>query len=154
LAAAHLFVWPERGMPRQVNAILMLNSVGDPARVALRLARQGRAGYLIVSQGSVASHYACPQPVPHVTLICFHPSPATTQGEVEFAARLATRHHWRSVAVVAITPQASRARLRLERCFAGHVYMVTAAIPLSDWPYQVAYESGATVKALLLQRGC
>jgi len=154
LAAARLFAWPERGMPPRVNAILMLNSVGDPARVALRLARQGRAGYLVLSQGSVASHYACPRPVPRVKLICFHPSPATTQGEVEFAARLAARHHWHSVAVVAITPQASRARLRLERCFAGHVYVVTASIPLSAWPYQIAYESGATLKALVLQRGC
>jgi len=143
LAAARLFAWPERGMPPRVNAILMLNSVGDPARVALRLARQGRAGYLVLSQGSVASHYACPAAGSAGEAHLLPPLAGHHQGEVEFAARLAARHHWHSVAVVAITPQASRARLRLERCFAGHVYVVTASIPLSAWPYQIAYESGA-----------
>jgi hypothetical protein len=153
-ASARFFVWPERGMPPRVNAILMLNSAGDPAAVALRLARAGRASFLLVSQGTVASHYPCPAPVPRVTLICFHPAPATTQGEAEFAGRLAAAHHWRSMAVVTITPQASRARLRLERCFAGHVYVMTAGIPPRSWLYQVAYEWGATLKALFVQRGC
>jgi uncharacterized SAM-binding protein YcdF (DUF218 family) len=89
-----------------------------------------------------------------VRLVCFHPSPATTQGEAEFAGRLAHRYHWRSVAVVTITPHASRARLRVERCFAGQVYVVSTPLPLADWPYQIAYEWAATVKALVLQRGC
>ena len=153
-ATARLFVWPARGMPARVDAIVMLNSVGRPEAVALRLARQHRAAVLVVSQGSVASHYACPRPVPGVRLICFHPSPATTQGEAEFAGRLAAQYHWHSVAVVAITPQASRARLRMERCFTGHVYVVTAPLRLSSWPYQVAYEWGATFKALLVERHC
>jgi hypothetical protein len=151
---ARLFVWPAAGMPSRVSAIVMLNNIGDPLGVALRLARQGRAPYLLISQGTVASHYPCPRPVPGVRLICFHPSPATTQGEAEFTGRLARRYHWRSVAVVAIVPQASRARLRMERCVPGHVYVVTAAIPASAWPYEIAYEWGATLKALAFQRGC
>jgi hypothetical protein len=153
-ATARLFVWPEQGMPTRVDAIIMLNSRGDPAATALRLARQHRAAVLVVSQGTRASHYACPRPVPGVRLVCFHPSPATTQGEAEFAGRLAHRYHWRSVAVVTIRPQASRARLRMERCFAGRVYVATTALPLADWPYQIAYEWAATVKALVLQRDC
>ena len=36
--------------------------------------------------------------------------------------------------MVAITPQGSRARLRVERCFAGHVYVVTTPVTLSSWP--------------------
>ena len=153
-ATARLFVWPEQGMPARADAILMLNSPGDPAGAALRLARHHRAGVLIISQGTRASHYACPRSVPGVRLICFHPSPATTQGEAEFAGRLAHRNHWRSVVVVTIRSQASRARLRMERCFAGQVYVVTAPLRLADWPYQIAYEWAATVKALALQRGC
>jgi hypothetical protein len=149
-----LFVWPERGMPPRVDAIVMLSSNGDPDSVALRLARQGRARYLLVSLGTVAAHNPCLPPVPGVKLICFHPSPATTQGEAEFAGRLAAAHHWRSVAVVTIAPQASRARLRLERCFGGRVYVMTGAIPSVEWPYQLAYEWAATLKALVLQRGC
>ena len=91
-----------------------------------------------------------------MTLICFHPSPGTTQGEAEFAGRLARKYHWRSIAVVTITPQDSRARLRLERCFAGPVYVVTVPIDLhqTTWPYQIAYEWGALAKALILQRSC
>jgi hypothetical protein len=153
-ATARLFVWPQQGMPTRVDAIIMLNSPGDPAAAALRLARQHRAGVLVVSQGTPASHYACPRPVPGMRLICFHPSPASTQGEAEFAGRLAHLYHWSSVAVITITPQASRARLRVERCFAGQVSVVTAPLPLAEWPYQVAYEWAATVKALVLQRAC
>jgi len=151
---ARLFVWPSSGMPDRVDAILMLNTPSNPLPVALRLAREHRARYLVVSQGTVASHYACPAPVPGVTLICFHPSPATTQGEAEFAGRLARKYHWHSVAVVTITPQAFRARLRLERCFGGQVYVMTGSLPLGSWPYQIAYEWGATIKALTVQRSC
>jgi len=149
-----LFVWPSAGMPDRVDAILMLNTPGDPLPVALRLAREHRAGYLVVSQGTVASHYACPAPVPGVKLICFHPLPATTQGEAEFAGRLASKYHWHSVVVVTIAPQAFRARLRLERCFGGRVYVMTGSLPLHAWPYQIAYEWGATIKALTVQRSC
>lgn len=151
---ARLFVWPPAGMPDHVDAILMLNNPGDPAPIALRLAREHRARYLVVSQGTVASHYACPAPVPGVTLICFHPSPATTQGEAEFAGRLARTYHWHSMVVVTIAPQDFRARLRLERCFSGQVYVMTSGLPLRLWPYQVAYEWGATIKALAFQRSC
>lgn len=149
-----LFVWPAQGMPARVDAIVMLNAPGYTLPVALRLARQHRAGYLVISQGSPASHYGCPRPVAGVKLICFHPVPATTRGEAEFAGRQARLHHWRSVVLVAITPQASRARLRLERCFSGPVYVVTAPIRLRTWPYEIAYEWGALVKALVLQRSC
>jgi uncharacterized SAM-binding protein YcdF (DUF218 family) len=151
---ARLFVWPPTGMPDRVDAILMLNTPGDPLPVALQLAREHRARYLVVSQGTVASHYACPAPVPGVKLICFHPSPATTQGEAEFAGRLASKYHWHSVVIVTIVPQDFRARLRLERCFGGQVYVMTGSLPLRSWPYQIAYEWGATIKALTVQRSC
>lgn len=151
---ARLFVWPPAGMPDRVDAIIMLNNPGDPWPVARQLAREHRARYLVVSQGTVASHYACPAPVPGVKMICFHPSPATTQGEAEFAGRLASKYHWRSMVVVTIAPQDFRARLRLERCFDGHVYVMTSSLPLRSWPYQVAYEWGATIKALTVQRAC
>ncbi len=149
-----LFIWPASGMPARVSAIVMLNGPGDPLSVALRLAHQRRAEYLVISQGTPASHFACPRPVPRVRLICFHPSLATTQGEAQYAGRLARKYRWRSITLVTITPQATRARLRLERCFSGHVYVATAAIPPGAWPYEIAYEWGATIKALALQRSC
>jgi hypothetical protein len=153
-ATARLFIWPAQGMPPRVSAIVMLDGPGDVFNVAVRLAAQDRAPFLVVSQGTVASHDPCPGQIRGVTLICFNAVPATTQGEAEFVGRLATKYHWRSIALVAITPQASRARLRVERCFAGQVYLVTAPLTRSSWPYQIAYQWTALVKALVIQRSC
>jgi hypothetical protein len=153
-ATARLFIWPAQGMPPRVSAIVMLDSPGRPLNAALRLAAQHRAPFLVISQGIPVARDPCPRPVRGVKLICFNPVPPTTQGEAEFVARLAKKYHWRSIAVVAITPQASRARLRVERCFPGQVYTVTTPIKLSIWPYQIAYEWAALVKALVFQRGC
>jgi hypothetical protein len=153
-ATAHLFVWPDQGMPPRVSAIVLLDSPGHPLEVALRLVAQRRAPFLVVSQGRPVARDPCPRALPGVTLICFNPKPATTQGEAEFVGRLAKQYHWHSIAVVAITPQASRARLRVERCFPCQVYVMTAPIRLNMWPYQIAYEWGALIKALLTQRAC
>lgn len=153
-ATARLFVWPSQGMPPRVDAIVMLDGPGDVLGVAVQLAAQHRAPYLVVSQGTAASHDPCPSQVPGVKLICFHALPANTQGEAEFVGRLAAIYHWNSIAVVAIRPQASRARLRVERCFAGQVYLVTAPLARTSWPYQIAYQWGALIKALVIQRGC
>jgi hypothetical protein len=141
-------------MPTRVDAIVMLDSPGHPLGAALRLAAQHRAAFLVVSQGTPASGDPCPRQVPGVALICFNPTPPTTQGEAEFVGRLARKYHWQSIAVVAITPQDSRARLRVERCFDGQIYVVTAPIRLSSWPYQIAYEWGALIKAVFIQRAC
>jgi hypothetical protein len=68
-------------------------------------------------------------------VICFNPHPNATQGVAEFAGRLAKQYHWRSIALVTITPQDTRARIRMERCFSGQVYVMTAPMRLHDWPY-------------------
>jgi uncharacterized SAM-binding protein YcdF (DUF218 family) len=159
-ATARLFVFPAQGMPRRVDAIVMLDGAGYQTRLdtALRLAREHRVPTLLVSIGKLASQPqpggGCPPAVPQVKVICFNPSPATTQGEAEFVGRFARRHHWTSVALVTATPQDTRARLRLSRCFGGAVYVVTSPLPAGQWPYQIAYEWGATIKALVVQRNC
>lgn len=153
-ATARLFIWPDQGMPAQVSAIVMLDRPGNTLSDALRVARQHRASFLVISLGTPLSGYRCPAPVPGVKLICFNPRPATTRGEAEFVGQLASKYHWHSIAVVTITPQDSRARLRVERCFAGPVYVVTTPIALTSWPYEIAYEWGAMIKALLVQRSC
>jgi hypothetical protein len=151
---ARLFIWPDQGMPARVSAIVMLDRPGNTVGAALSLARQHRAPYLVISEGSYLSGYGCPSPIPRVKLICFNPVPATTQGEAEFVGRLAKKYHWQSIAVVTITPQDSRARLRMERCFSGPVYVVTRPVALASWPYEIAYEWGAMIKALVFQRSC
>ena len=159
-ATARLFVFPAQGMPPHVDAIVMLDGPGDHARLhtALRLAREHRAPAVLISIGSRASQPqpggGCPPGVPGVKVICFNPSPATTQGEAEIIGRYARRHRWTSVALVTVAPQDTRARLRLNRCFGGSIYVVTAPLPAGQWPYQLAYEWGATIKALVAQRNC
>ena len=155
-ATVRLFIWPDRGMPAHVSAIVMLNGPGDRLDTALDLAWQHRAPFVVIARGSSYWGHGdiCGPRIPHVTVICFDPSPATTRGEAEFVGRLARKYHWQSVALVTITPQDSRGRLRVERCFGGPVYVMTAPLPLSAWPYQIAYEWGAFAKALILQRSC
>jgi uncharacterized SAM-binding protein YcdF (DUF218 family) len=153
---ARLFVWPATGMPAHVDAIVVLDGPGHRLPTALRLARARRASYLVISQGTPASrdNTPCPRAIPRTRVICFHPSPPTTRGEIEYAGRLAARYHWQSVVVVAMAPQQTPARIRLSRCFSGRIYAMTSPLPLRSWPYQVGYEWGATINALLLQRAC
>jgi hypothetical protein len=156
VATLRLFVWPDQGMPAQVSAIVMLNGPGDRLDTALDLAWQHRAPFVVISRGSAAYAHGgdCAPSIPHVTVICFDPNPSTTRGEAEFAGRLARKYHWQSVALVTITPQDSRGRLRVERCFTGPVYVVTAPLSLWAWPYEIVYEWAATVKAYIFQRSC
>jgi hypothetical protein len=153
---ARWFVWPEQGMPARVDAIVMLNGPGDRLNTALDLAWAHRAPMIVISRGSrIWGHGSvCAPKIPQVKVVCFDPSPETTQGEAEFAGRLASKYHWRSVVVVAIAPQDTVARVRIERCFKGKIYVANAPLALSDWPYQIAYQWGSILKALLLQRSC
>jgi hypothetical protein len=154
VATAELLVWPAQGAPGHVSAIVMLAGPGDRLPVALDLAHSRRAPVLVVSQGYEGYSGPCPAKPSGVTLICFDPDPPTTQGEAEYVGRLAKQYHWTSVVVVASRPQATRARLLVERCFAGQVYLSTAPITPDSWPYQVAYGWGALVKALVWSRSC
>jgi hypothetical protein len=154
VATGELLVWPTQGAPGHVSAIIMLAGPGDRLPVALELADARRAQVLVVSQGYEGYSGPCPSKPSQVTLICFDPDPPTTQGEAEYVGALAKRYHWTSVVVVASRPQATRARLLVERCFAGRVYLATAPITSSSWPYQLAYGWGALVKALVWSRSC
>ena len=155
-ATVRLFLWPDRGMPSSVSAIALMNGTGDRLHTAEDLAWQHRAPFVVISRGSPAFGHGsgCFPAIPHVKVICFDPSPADTRGEAEFLGRLARQYHWRSVVLVTITPQDSRARLRVERCLSGPVYVVTAPLPWYDWPYEVAYEWAALVKAVVFQPSC
>ena len=156
IATARLFVWPQQGMPARVDAIVMLNGPGNRLDTALNLAWAHRAPVIVISRGSRYWGHGsvCAPKIPGVRVICFDPDPATTRGEAEFTGRLAKRYHWHSIVLVSITPQDTRSRLRVRRCFQGSIYVVTAPLPAYEWPYTVAYEWGAIIKALLLQRGC
>ena len=154
VATAELLVRPAQGAPGQVSAIVLLAGPGDRIPVALDLADSHRAPVLVVSQGYEGYGAPCPPRPSEVTLICFDPDPPTTRGEAEYIRRLARQHHWTSVVVVTSRPQATRARLLVERCFAGQVYIATGPLPLHAWPYQLAYGWAALLKALVWYRAC
>jgi hypothetical protein len=154
LVTARLLVWPAHGMPDRVSAIVMLAGPGDRLPVALKLAREHRAPVLVVSRGSDGYGGPCPPPTPGVKLICFDPVPPDTRGEVEAVSRLAKHYRWSSVVLIATRPQDTRARIMMERCFDGSTYVVTAELPISSWPYQIAYGWGALLKALMVDRAC
>jgi hypothetical protein len=156
IASARLLIFPARGMPARVDAIIMLAGRGDRYHEALKLAYQHRAPYLAISLGSSSAveDSDCAPPIPRVKLICFAPRPATTQGEAEYVGALAAKYRWHSVVLVTITPQDSRARLRFERCFGGRIYVMTGSMHAYGWPYEIAYEWTATIKALMIQRSC
>jgi hypothetical protein len=153
---ARLFIWPAQGMPARVSAIVMMDGPGTTLSRALQLARQHRPRFLVISLGAPGSSDLCPRPIPGVRLICFNPRPASTAGEAEYVGLLARKYHWRSMALVTITPQDTRARLRVERCFGGSVYVMTTPPDpqQTSWPYQIAYQWGALLKALILQTSC
>lgn len=153
-ATARLLVWPAQGMPPRVDAIIMLAGPGDRLSVATELAREHKAATLVVSQGWEGYGGPCPPAITGVKLICFDANPGNTRGEAEFASHLTKQYHWNSVVLVTTRAQDTRARIMMNRCYDGSIYVVTAPLPWNDWPYQIAYGWGALFKAVALQRAC
>jgi hypothetical protein len=152
---AVLFVWPSLDPIKgtHVDAILVMGGPGPRLEVALKLARERAAPMMLVSVASV--RWNCPNlEVPDVRVECFRPDPFSTQGEARYAASQAQIHDWHSLIVVSSVPQATRARLRVQRCFHGTVKVVAARPSLASWAYGVLYEWGALIKALVWQRSC
>ena len=154
LATALLFVWPPQGVPRQADAIVMLQGNGNRLQAAVQLAREHRAPVLVISRGRDGYGGPCVPAMPGVKVICFDPQPANTRGEAEFVGHLAQEYHWHSVILVTVRAQDRRARLLTGRCFSGSVYVSTVPLPLGQWPYEIAYEWGSLVKALVTNQSC
>jgi uncharacterized SAM-binding protein YcdF (DUF218 family) len=151
---AHLFIFPATGMPPRVDAIVVPGGPGDRVHAALRLARQGRARYLVLSEGGYVPRQLCGTRAGTAAVLCFRPDPDTTQGEAEAAARLARQYGWRSIALLTTPDQTWRAELRFGRCYSGTIYGVTTPLPLHLWPVQIAHQWAATAKAELVNRSC
>ncbi len=151
--SAVLFVWPRTDAPRKVDAIVVLGGGGnDRVTKGLKLASEGYAPTLLISTPYPS---ACRYRIPRISVICFQPSPETTQGEARYVANLASERHWRQIIVVSGTAQTLRARLRFDRCYHGTALFDPAGSPdVIGWVHDVLYEWGALAKALTTQRGC
>jgi len=154
-ATARLFVWPPTDRPVHVDAVVALG--GDPgqrrAHQALALASAGFAPVAVISRGGYPP-VPCPRGDGRERVICFRANPLDTRGEAEYVAALAARRHWRKIIVVSERSQSTRARLLFTRCTADRVVMVPVADPGWHLVYDVAYEWGALVKALVVHRSC
>ena len=153
---ARIFIWPSvPPLPDHADAIIELGGPGDRDAVTIALAEQHLAPLVIQStlEGDAMSD-TCLGPIPGVTIECFHADPPTTRGEARYIGERGAAENWGSVIIVTTPDHAWRARLRVERCFPGQVYVATSPLPKKDWLHQIAYQWAATVKAELFQRDC
>jgi uncharacterized SAM-binding protein YcdF (DUF218 family) len=153
--SARLFVWPPTDSPRRADAVVALG--GDPgqreAYKAIELVREGFAPLALVSLGGNPPA-PCPAHPRALHVDCFRADPLDTRGEAEYVARMAALHHWRSLIVVPGRTQATRARLLFERCTTARLVVVPVSDSLSRVAYDVAYEWGALLKALVWKTSC
>jgi uncharacterized SAM-binding protein YcdF (DUF218 family) len=156
-ATVRLFVLPPTtAMPARVDAIAVLGGPGDRLGLGFQLAQQGRAPYLLLSNGFTANLPAsmCVPDHGSFTVICWNPDPGNTRGEAEFIGRTARQHHWTSIALVTTPDQAWRAAVEVRRCYAGKIYSMTTPLSWSQWPYEIMYQWGSTIKSETMQRSC
>lgn len=141
-------------MPARVDAIVVPGGPGNRIHAAEHLAEQDRARYLVLSQGEYVPPDLCGAHLGIAVVICFLPSPDTTQGEAEATARLAKQYGWQSIALLTTPDQTWRAELRFRRCYSGRIYGVTTPLPPTMWPVTIIYQWAATAKAEFVNRSC
>jgi uncharacterized SAM-binding protein YcdF (DUF218 family) len=113
---------------RGVDAVVVLAGSKVRLPVALDLIRRHVASTLVVSETDRRTdppRYAlCHGPKPRAyRLVCERADPFSTRGEARLAAALATRNHWRSLAVVSSRYHLFRARILFARCTPAKLVM-------------------------------
>jgi hypothetical protein len=152
-----LFVHPDLNAPRRSDAIVVLGGSGAKADdEGIALAKEGYAP--IIAFSLAYPTLPCGHSIAHLPterVLCFVANPRTTQGEARSIAHLAGEYHWHQIIVVMRTTQATRARLRIGRCYSGQLLEVgVTPSSLSAWMYGIVYEWGALAKALVVQPSC
>jgi len=155
IGTPRLFLWPPSNLPVKADAVVALG--GDPGQLrekqALHLAAEGYAPVAVISLGGKKA-VPCPHPVHAVRIICFRADPLDTRGEAEYVSALVAARHWHRIIVVSERTQTTRARLLFERCTPVQLVMVPVQDPRNHLPYDVVYEWGALMKALVFVRSC
>jgi hypothetical protein len=151
-----LFVLPDLNAPQRSDAVAVLGGGSwNPYNEGVKLAREGEAPNAVFSLNPSQQCKTFVDELPRVDVICFRPEPSTTQGEAREIGHLAATRGWHRIIVVMPTPQATRARLRIGRCYPGQLLEVgVSPSGLGAWIRELVYEWGALAKALVLQRRC
>lgn len=159
-ASLRLFVFPPVDDLRPVDAIVMLGGGGDRGPRAVDLADAGWSDTIVFASAydEATATWATRPCNPglndlHAEVVCFHPEPATTRGEVRAVVALADENGWDQILVVASDDQITRARLLFDRCWAGSA-LFPGGVRHPWWPVRIGYEWGATIKALTIRRSC
>ena len=141
-----------RQHPVRSDAIVVLGGAGDRINEGFALARAGYAPLLLFSFNTSQQ---CFPSTKKTTIKCFHPNPLSTRGEARSIAYMASHLHLHRIILVTTTPQATRARLRVGRCYPGHILVVGVSPGgIKSWAIALTYEWGALFKALVLQPNC
>jgi uncharacterized SAM-binding protein YcdF (DUF218 family) len=162
VACAFLFVWPRAdAAPARADAVVVLSGARDlRLDPALRLVRRGVAPLLAISGGRddprwrTALRLCAAGKTGSVRVVCFTPRPLSTRGEARAVARLARLRGWRRVVVVTSTFHITRARVLLDRCYHGRLWLVGARAPWWRLPEEWASETGKLLVQLTAERGC
>ena len=152
VVTAVVFVHPVLGSVADPQAVFVLGGYGHRADRAVEVARDRHVRTVELSIGNTEAD--CPRAA-GVTIRCYAPDPASTQGEARSVERITRQHHWTRILVVAGTTQVSRARLRIGRCYTGQVAFADVdPTGFVQWVRDTVYDEAAMVKALLWQWGC
>jgi uncharacterized SAM-binding protein YcdF (DUF218 family) len=147
-----LFLWPSTSTLHHADVIVAFaGGNGERLNKGLALAREGYAPILVASTGP---DRLCNARL-SFSVICFSPDPNNTRGEAEAIGRLAREHRWNRLILVTSTYHVTRARLLLERCYAGSIEV--ALVPphqgFIGWLGAIAHEWAGLAEATL-ERSC
>ena len=151
------FLWfPRSDAPGKADVVFVLGGTNMNVRVetGANLIREGYAPYLVISREHPDVKCEEFADLAGTEMECDRPDPYTTQGEARLITRLAAEHGWRSIIVITSRDQATRARIRMRRCWHGGLRVIAVPTPGISLPYTTVYESAALVKAEVFQRGC
>jgi hypothetical protein len=152
-ATLRLFVWPASDDPSPADAVFVLGGDGERIERGIGLVRDGYAPVLVLSK-EPTDVAGCPATIAGAEVVCFAPEPFSTRGEGRFLGRLAAERGWRHVMVVTTPAQATRAHIRMGRCWGGRLDVVTAELATGRWAADTAYEWGAVTRAVAVERDC
>jgi uncharacterized SAM-binding protein YcdF (DUF218 family) len=158
-----LFIDPHIDPVRRSDAVVVI--AGGPLRLkkGIELVERGIAPLLIVSNPH--GTWAYKEEAPHLCdqrgrkrsyeVVCFDPSPESTQGEARFVQQIAAARHLRSIVLVTSYFHVTRARIEMRRCYHGRLAVI--GTPLNNpWkePFYIALEWPKLAYAETLNRGC
>jgi uncharacterized SAM-binding protein YcdF (DUF218 family) len=163
VAIAFLFVWPRaNAAPAHADAVVVLsgglNRRLDPG---LALVQRGVAPVLAISSAFRSPSWTKAQRLcrgedgpTRFRVICFAANPYSTRGEARAIGRLARLHGWKRVVVVTSTFHVTRARMLVQRCYHGLLWVVGTGSTWWRLPEEWMSETGKLLVQLTVERGC